>query len=230
MKNFRVHAKKSAFTLVELLVSLALFIVFLGILSTSYVGVVRAQKQANSVRKMYVQVRTFMETLAQDVRLGTIDYDCYENIVNAANANSSLCPVSMPPIAADGGSPYLALVNMDKTEKTVYWFDNLNHVIKLKKFVQTNGVWASAPDFDVAAIDGGDGFQTMLSADLKVENLIFAIYPAVNPYSHSHYSDNQFQFQPKVTVFVAVKNSSSNLPPFELHLQTSFSSRVYSRK
>jgi len=120
-------------------------------------------------------------------------------------------------------------------DRTVYWFDDVQKKIKLKKFISENhGAWTPAPEYQSAAADinsvSDDGFQTLLSDDLKIDYLTFAIFPAVNPYSSEHFSQNQFQFQPKVTVFLNVENANTQLPPFALKLQTTFSSRVYSAK
>ncbi len=76
---------RNGFTLIELLVSIAIFVMFLGVVSLSYIGIVRSQRQANEVRKMYSDVRSFVESLAEDMRLGTIDYDCYQPSLSASN-------------------------------------------------------------------------------------------------------------------------------------------------
>ena len=214
---------KKGFTLVELLVSMAVFVIFLGVVSTSYVGIVRSQRQANAVRKMYSEVRTLMDTMSSDMRLGSPDYDCYE-----ASSDVNKCPAEVKnklQLEADGSSIYLALVNKDNTEKTFYWFDPTAQKLKLKKFSIANGAWAAEADY-VDQLD--EGFKPLLADDIKITNLTFMIAPIVNPYSHAHYDQSQFQFQPKVTVLLSVENLNSTLPPFHLDLQTTISSRVYS--
>ena len=127
------NSRKKGFTLIELVVSLSIFMVFLGIVSTSYLSIIHAQREANSIRKMYSEVRNFMEMLAQDARLGTLDYDCYEHFSDVENIPlDEQCPADIlnkningVAVSADGTSPFLVLVNKEKTEKTVYWFDDL---------------------------------------------------------------------------------------------------------
>jgi prepilin-type N-terminal cleavage/methylation domain-containing protein len=223
---------KSGFTLIELLVSLSLFVIFLGVVSSSYISVVRSQRQANTVRKMYSHVRTFMDTLNQEVRLGTIDYDCYEKVYNE-KTDVNKCPPEVASdiaISADGFSSYLAIVNKDQTEKTIYKYDHENKTIKVKKFIQSGGGWSPSPEFDTAIIESSDGFKNLFPNELQVTGATFALYPAVNPYSKAHYKENQYQFQPKVTLFLTVANAGQSLPPFHLNLQTSISSRVYTRQ
>lgn len=220
---------KSGFTLVELLVSISIFVIFLGVVATSYIGIVRSQRQANSIRKMYSEVRTMLEILAEDMRLGTIDYDCYEQ-----NADISQCPAeikgSLNGISPQGTTFLLVIANQDKQVKTAYWYDQAQQTLGMKKYVRSGNAWASSPEYNVPLGDSGNGFRPLLSQDLKVKSLAWALYPPVNPYSKENYSQNQYQFQPKVTAFLTVESSSSGLPPFHLDLQTSFSSRVYSRK
>lgn len=225
------HRTKTGFTLIELLISLSIFVVFLGILSTSYMSIVRSQRQANDVRKMYSEVRGFMDSLAQDMRLGTIDYDCYRPL-DASLADISKCPPDIAgsaSISPEGTSTYLVIIDKDKTLKTVYRFQPETKKIEVKKYVVSAESWAPAPEFDVAATEDVDGFKPLISDNVSIENLTFAVYPAINPYSHDYYQVNQSQFQPKVTVFLTAKNGTANLAPFELNLQTTLSSRIYTR-
>lgn len=218
---------KSGFTLVELLVSIAVFVVFLGVVASSYVNIVRSQRQANLIRKMYSQVRIVMDQMATDTRLGTIDYDCYE-----PGLEVSTCPPevkNIAQIAPDGMSSVLVIVNKDHTLKTVYRFDPVTSNVTFKRYIFSVGGWITPPEFNPDPENAPDGFLSLLGGEVKVKNLAFAIYPPVNPYSQQHALQNHFQFQPKVTAFLTIENGSPNLPPFHLDLQTTFSSRVYSR-
>lgn len=215
---------KKGFTLIELLVSLSIFIVFLGVISQSYVAIVRAQRQANGVRKTYSEVRSVMETFAQDIRLNTPDYDCYEQ-----SQDLHLCPADITNYLLLESQHYLVLTNQDKTAKIVYRFDPSTSTVQVKHYQKTNDVWeAQIPQGD--ADQTQDGFQPLLSKEIKVKNLNFALYPLKNPYSQTHYAESQYQFQPHVKIFMTVETTRENLPPYVINLQTSFSSRVYSRK
>lgn len=216
--------RRSGFTLVELLISISLFVIFLGIVSSSYVSIVRGQRQANITRKMYSQVRVFMDDLASQMRLGTIDYDCYPG-----SAHIDQCPPDIAGTISSSSGSYLALVNKDKTEKTVYFFDVQSQQLKLKKFIKSSNTWTSAPGYETLN-NSSNGFRSLFTDELKVKNVTFSIYPLLNPYSEENYAANHYQFQPKMTLFISVENANSNLPPFNLNLQTTLSSRVYSRK
>ncbi len=214
--------KKSGFTLIELLVSLSIFIVFLGVVSQSYISIVRSQREANNVRRTYSEVRNLMETLVEDGRLNSPDYDCYEQ-----SSNLQLCPADITNELLMGSENYLVLINKNLTEKTVYRYNPDLLTIQVKRYQKNNDNWAAVKLADSAQTDQ-EGYVSLLSPAIKVKGLIFLLYPLKNPYSHAHYAENQYQFQPHVQVLLTVETPRNNLPPFVMNLQTSFSSRVYS--
>ncbi len=234
---------KKGFTLVELLVSIAIFVIFLGVVSVAYIGIVRSQRQANEVRKMYSDVRTFIESLSEDMRLGTVDYDCYA--LGASGGSDPFvtnpCPFSTiidPQSSTADQSPYLAIVNKDHTQKVVYWFDKDLGKLNVKRY-QRGGAsdqvdisqWGDALGYSSGdeGADPNTGSRSLFSENIHVKNLTFSVNPAVNPYISANYDKNQYQFQPKVTMTITVENANNNLPPFHLDFQTTLSSRVYSR-
>jgi len=233
---------KKGFTLIELLVSIAIFVVFLSVVSVSYISIVRSQRQANEVRKMYSDIRGFVETLSEDMRLGTIDYDCYKTGFGApGDGATNPCPFSTildPQSSTADVSPYLAIVNKDQTQKVVYWFDQDKGQLKVKRYQRLGGTdavdiaqWSDVPGY-ASGDEGADpntGSRILLSDLVKVKNLTFAVNPPVNPYASANYDKNQYQFQPKVTMSITIENAKPNVPPFHLDFQTTLSSRVYSR-
>lgn len=236
------HKLKKGFTLVELLVSIAIFVIFLGVVSVAYIGIVRSQRQANEVRKMYSDVRTFVESLSEDMRLGTVDYDCYQSLSSGGPETViNPCPFSTiidPQSSTADRSPYLAIVNKDHTRKAVYWFDKDNGKLLVKRYVRGGASdevdisqWADALGYSSGdeGVDPNTGSRSLFSENIHVKNLTFSVNPAVNPYISANYDKNQYQFQPKVTMTITVENANNNLPPFHLDFQTTLSSRVYSR-
>lgn len=69
-----------AFTLIEMLISISVFMLFLGIVAQSYMSLVTANRKANDIQKMYREVRFVFDTLAQEIRNGAIDYTCGDPI------------------------------------------------------------------------------------------------------------------------------------------------------
>jgi prepilin-type N-terminal cleavage/methylation domain-containing protein len=215
--------KREGFTLIELLISIVIFVFFLGLVSTSYISIVRTQKEANEVRKIYSELRTFVDMLAEEVRLSAVDYDCYEGSSSFTDETYWCADVLQP--LTEGRSNYLALVRKGGKEKTVFKFED-NKVFMTKAYKQ-NGAWGYAPGFE--AIVGQSNYQQILSDNIDVTNLTFYVFPDVNPYSSEHYRENAKQFQPKLTIFMSVKNGLNAESNFEFDFQTSVSSRVYSR-
>ncbi len=214
-----------AFTLVELMVSMGVFIVFLGVVSTSYINVVRSQRQANETRRAISEARDFMQTLADDFRSGTIDYDCY------GSEKPMLCPIS----TFNSRGKYLALIDKNHNMKTVYWFDSEKKSLKLRKFERIIGAentFKPSQGFDET--DKSDrseaGWRVLFSDNLKVADAIFDVYPPIDPYLRSNYQENQYQFQPGVRLLLTFSMARSGSSSYNFTLQTSFSSRMYGRR
>ena len=202
---------KKGFTLIELMISIVIFVIFLGLVSTSYVSIVRAQRDANQVRKIYSEIRTFTDLFAEEVRLGAIDYDCYAGQFESTTP----CAEGVAGAMQQGRSSYLALVRKGGQQKIVFKYENNKiYVAKLKKIADA---WSNP------------GYEELVSDNLDVTHLSFAIFPDVNPYLRENYFKTGKQFQPKVTVFMTVENALNPDSQFNFDYQTTISSRVYSR-
>lgn len=210
--------------MIELLISIMLFTVFLGIVSQSYLGIVRSQRQANEVRKMYSELRVFMDDFAEDVRLSAIDYDCYEQGVSIIMVQA-LCDSEALGQVVAGKSNVLSLIKKGGLEKSAYKieedFETGKKRIKVKKWYSENGNWMPIP--------GYEEFRDVFSESIDVKYASFAIFPEVNPYSSLNYRNNAVQFQPKVTIFLNVGNAEDSNIKFDYQFQTTISSRVYTR-
>lgn len=229
--------------MIELLISLVIFVVFMGVVSSSFVSIVRAQKETNEIRKMYAEVRSFVDRVSEEARLGTIDYECYPAAKIQSNTqikpnlqiqpdfqiqafNQDVCPVQInEAISGDGRTSVLALVRKDGMQKTVFRYDPTAKTVKVVKYeAGPGGTWMLAPGYDA-------NFSDAMGTLVRVDRLSFAINPDVNPYSGSHdvYSNNAKQFQPKVTLFMSVSGRNDTVTPLNIDFQTTISSRVYSR-
>lgn len=68
--------KQKGFTLVEMLVAMSIFAVFVGVMIGSYTGIVRGQREANDYRTMYAESRRVFESVIYELREGMVDYGC----------------------------------------------------------------------------------------------------------------------------------------------------------
>ena len=73
MERFKPNNQRG-FTLVEMLVSMSIFVIFTGILINSYASIVRAQQEANDFRVMYTEARRVFDSLVLEFRDGMVDY------------------------------------------------------------------------------------------------------------------------------------------------------------
>ncbi len=74
----KILKNKSGFTLIELLVAMGIFVVFIGILISSYGSLIRAYAEANQYREVYVEARDVFETLVREIRDGMVDYAAWD--------------------------------------------------------------------------------------------------------------------------------------------------------
>jgi type II secretory pathway pseudopilin PulG len=196
--------KQKGFTLIEMLISMAIFMTFTGILISSYTGIVRAQRDANSYRDMYVQARQVMETLVQELRDGMVDY---------GNINLE-------------GNQVLRLVSRDSTTKTyVSYKDN---TVSLKKRYLTDG---KAPCVIDNNCYGPEKDAVNLNDVSNVEVSKFRVYfsPKIDPYDPKKVDYDTSQFQPRVTIYAEFTKDRGNEKEYTMDLQTTVSSRVYSQ-
>lgn len=83
----RTRFSQYAFTLPELLISVAIFAVVAVIVSSLYVDSFRLTGSANLQNQVYEDARYIMQKIAEEVRKNMIDYDEYysQNVIGASN-------------------------------------------------------------------------------------------------------------------------------------------------
>ncbi len=98
---FIPNTKRAGFTLVELLVSIALFSIVGGLTVQFTVSLVRAQARAEAMSELHAQSRVAMRALLYEMRRGrgfeaTTDFD-----VNLATTSGASLDIDMPDVAVD---------------------------------------------------------------------------------------------------------------------------------
>jgi prepilin-type N-terminal cleavage/methylation domain-containing protein len=228
-QKIKISVRKG-FTLIEMLIGIAIFVIFLGIVSTSYVSIVRGQREANDIRKMYSEVRDFVDFFSQEVRLGSIDYGSYTVTPGVQScgktANNITDIFNQTPSAyqlVNGTATDLIVIRKDGLLKTIFSYDKKNKKIQVLQYVKNGGAWVVSPEYP------GGLPKNIMGDTVQVESLKFIINPDVDPYSEDYYCLNQKQFQPQVTLVMSVRNGANINSAFSLDYQTTVSSRVYSR-
>lgn len=73
MNMFKLKQNKG-FTLIEVLIAMAIFVTFTSVMITSYSGIVKSQQEANEYRLMYSEARNIFDKLTDEIRSGAIYY------------------------------------------------------------------------------------------------------------------------------------------------------------
>ncbi len=196
----KISKEKSGFTLIEMLVAMSIFVVFVGILINSYTSILRAYTEANQYREVYVEARDIFETLSREIRDGMYDY----NIVNPKDTDKRFLLVSKDgmyrtEICYDEGDSKLSLIKSDF------------------KLAGTEYVCSTSSDKDV------------LNYNTRIADFKYYITPSFDPYDIDNVSfDNQFQ--PMITFYIEFQaNEGSLMEDQSFALQTTITSRIYNQ-
>jgi len=229
--QFGLKKKKEAgFTLVELLISMSIFTVFLTIATNSYISIVRAQRETNTTRQMYSDLRNFINLVEDEMRDGSIDYLCYSNFEQLQFGDSGVDWEGNPLLTSyntDGDFENkvrcasevglkvsdhnnLKIISRDGLRSTILKF--ADGKIQMKRLKKEGQSWN---DVD------SQGFQGVLFSNVKVTRADFYIFPALDPVKNF---DLMYQFQPHVTMVLQVESHDGKQ---NISYQTTLSARDY---
>ncbi len=218
---------QKGFTLIEILIAITIFSLLMITISSSYLNVARAQREANAIREMYSQIRYVYSLIGEEARSKTIDYGCPRNPGEVSASESETCNSNKLQLAASDS--YLALINRDATERTVFIIEDdetgENKILSFKKEAKgtDDEVWRPSPGFET-------GFVEIEMKDLNINSMSFSKSPLNDPYDPKNIGCGTVQFQPSVTVYSSIESESETVSDFSLDLQTTFSSRVYNQQ
>ncbi|MFH1533885.1 MAG: type II secretion system protein [Nitrospirota bacterium] len=191
--------KQRGFTLIEMMVAMAIFVMFLGVLIGSYTDIVKSQQEANDYRVLYSEARRVFDKITEEVRNGAIYYGID---VDYRNVNERLVLISM------GGDRHVVFEYDDDKENIWFGEDVLEEQIRK----QTDYLLIS-PEIDRISVTEFNVFVSPVDDPYKLENVF----------------KDGFQFQPKVTVFATFEmERRKSGTPYSVDLQTTISSRSYS--
>lgn len=188
------------FTLVEMLVAMAIFVIFVGVILNSYTTIVRSQREANEYRIMYSEAREMFDYLSLKLRDGMVDYGFYREG------------------GVGGVMDSLVLVSKDASERIYLSYDPADEDfdVKVNAFDGKN-------DLDLLS-------EFSFGDEVKIKELSFYVSPSNDPYDNDFYDQDAIQFQPKVTVYARFERELSGArEPFVMDLETTVSSRVYNQ-
>jgi len=226
-----------AFTLIEMLVVVSIFSTVVLIATNIYVSVTFIQTRVASLQKIQEDVRFVMETVAQSIRLSSINYIFYTD--NNIDLHQEAT-----------GKPYV-LALIDQTGGRVFYRRSGS---TLPGDGQGNLLQVCYGEDDCKLTDN-DNWQDITPKGVEIKDLKFIITPSADPFTEvasqsgtcslgetcssapynfyrcngttcQYYSDGQ-KFQPKVKVIIKTESPGERLAEkASMNLQTIISTRI----
>ena len=185
--------------MIEMLIAMAIFVTFTGILINSYTSIVRAQRDSNDYRVLYSEARHVFDVLTHELREGMVDYGRLEY------CNAPLVY----------GQEAIYLVSKDASVFTNVYRDEEDGKIMLSKQSSENDPWSDPMELN--------------SSEVTVKDFKIYVTPAVDPYNSSFVTDDAYQIHPKVTIYANFEKELTSGKIFNIDLQTTISSRIYNQ-
>ena len=202
----KIIKNKEGFTLIEMLVAMAIFVMFMTVLINTYTYIVRQQQATNEKRALYVEARKVFDALGNELRDGMVDYLADKD---------SVPDCKVPSASGSSKSEVLCLVSKDDSTRRRISVEGERVKIESRFRDSVSGVF------------GSDKEAFLHSEEVKVKTLDFYIYPLIDPYDLEHATYDTAQFQPMVTVYAEFY--LEEFPDDLLKLQTTISSRIYNQ-
>jgi type II secretory pathway pseudopilin PulG len=197
--------KNSAFTLVEMLMAITIFMIFMGFAMGSYLRFQALQREAALTRTVILELESAMSVMVDAVKQNVVDYDSY----------SFFNPVSLGSSKVLEGNR-LALLDPNSGEQTVFFWDKDAGLLTEQRFTSDGSPKAGF----IEALP--------LHSDLVDASLVsFEIFPTKNPYDSEFVFDDELQFQPHVSIDIEFTSLGRIRDTISLDLHTSVTSRFY---
>lgn len=196
---------KAGFTLIEMIVAICIFTIFISMLAGTYLYIAKAQRETAEVRKVYSGLRDVVEEISEEIKLSSVCYGCYSVVLTGVDECSAYFDLTQRTVVNS-----LALVDGENLK--VFVLDDGK--VGVREYEYSDGLFLPATGYE-------SGLSYISADDFDVDSLYFGIYPAADP--SKNYEDISVQYQPHVTLYVSVSSDSGT----EFDLQTSVSVRKY---
>lgn len=210
--------KNEAFTLIEMVVAITIFTIFISIIAGTYLYIAKAQYDVGEVRKVYSGARDVMEQIVEEARLGMPYYDCYDYNPGMVAELSGVSECSQIYNLELSAVDTLVLLSQTGEELTTFSVSEEGDAFMNKYELGASDSWVPQSGYEEGALQ-------ISGADFQVDGLYFEISPHVNP--SDNYDDVSVQLQPYLTVYMAVSGEIRNGERISYDLQTSVSTRIY---
>lgn len=215
--------KMPAFTLIEVIIAITVFSIFIGFAVSAYLSFHRADQEALVDRSLMMEGGQVMDTLTTDIKTNKIDYAYYNtddgssaDILSGVRSSSFVSLLAGDHVLNEAA---LALRSPDGLTRTVYEWDPDALTFTVQKFDMSTG--------DAVKLDGYSDSLSMTSDHVYLNEVNFRIFPDVDPYDSENASDDDTAFQPVVTMNLTFAAEGRVRDEVTLPLQTTVTSRFY---
>lgn len=203
--------RAAGFTLLELLLTLAIFVIMAMIVIDVFVSSGREERRGVLRSESIGTSRNTLEMIARDVRLGTVDYDFYTDNTIALSAGVNVSPVSE-----------LVLKMADQTRvfyRCIQRGDTSGIATTDQPCPFLNGEIQRSLNGAIL------NWEPLTVENVEIKSLLFYITPPTDP-ALSGATDLR---QPQVTIVLTTRGLGSSESSVTSTLQTTVSSRLYVR-
>lgn len=221
--------KKKGFTLVEMLVAIGIFSIFMGVLITSYMSVVKGLRGAEEYRELYADARHTFDTILENARNSTVYGGCGNAVDNFSSDLEKLSFCSTDGLKRvtfeymDAENLSSGVIGGDVDDGVGTGGDENSELARkvLKMTVEEKQ--------DPLSLDSGYVLpeESVLNSEgVNIKSFSFKVFPATDPFKSS-YSD--IPYQPVVIIDGVFERKSASVPSgsVEVELHTSVSLRTY---
>lgn len=208
MRDFSNDRRRDAFTLIEMIIAITVFTVFIGFVMSSYIAFHRAQQEASATRSLLLEVSSAMSTITDAVKTNTIDYEAYSG--PSSDVLSGIVRSRFGLNLFGGGA---------KNTDTLYL---------LSSDGETSIVFEWNEDEETLTMQVGEDEPIPLHADAtRVTDVDFKIFPAEDPYDSENVTNDDLQYQPSVQISLNFSVPGRVREEVTIDLKTMITSRFY---
>lgn len=202
------HQIKPGFTLIEITVALTVFMIFIGIILSSFIHLLSVQVEANRYRKVYSELDNIIALIAADMKDFGLDYECFKTSVCDPNIYNYQ---TLAFVSADGLERHLFSIEKAENAKGL-------DVKKLSYSVQKRATRTNEWPAQV--------YRNLETKNTEFLDFAFTLFPLADPYSEATRAETDELFQPSLTLKVLAKAKAYENDP-GIVVQTTISSRQY---
>ena len=205
--------KKAAFTLLEMIIAITVFTIFIGFAISTYLMFHRADQEALAMRSLMLETQGTLDFITDAVKENTIDY-AYYNEDSDSDVLSGVRSTLFTDFEFANGHTIkdatLALRSPDGSTETVFIWDEEAETLSLFTIAQ----------------DGTESVPVLLHSETtRVPYVSFRIFPDENPYEDA--SKDAIQYQPTVQIKITFAMPGRVQEEVSVDFQTSITSRFY---